>query len=58
MKNNNLFIAALVSLVATAAVCFAWCASGIGAMGGITIVLGAVFALCTFFTLLPRLNEG
>lgn len=54
---NNFVIAALVSLIATAAVCFAWCASGIGAMGGITIVLGAVFAACTFFTLLPRLNE-
>ena len=57
MKNNNFTIAALVSLFATA-LCFAWCASGIGAIGGITLLLGAVFAACTFFTVLPRFNEG
>lgn len=57
MKNNNFTIAALVSLFATAALCFAWCASGIGAIGGITLALGAVFAACTFFTVLPRFNE-
>lgn len=58
MKNNNFTIAALVSLFATAALCFAWCASGIGAIGGITLVLATVFAACTFFTVLPRFNEG
>ncbi len=57
MKNNNFVIAALVSLIATAALCFAWCASGIGSIGAITLLLGAAFAVCTFFTLLPRFNE-
>lgn len=57
MKNNNFVIAALISLVATAALCFAWCASGISSIGAITLLLGAAFAACTFFTLLPRFNE-
>ena len=57
MKNNNFVIAALISLVATAALCFAWCASGITSIGAITLLLGAAFAACTFFTVLPRLNE-
>ena len=58
MKNNNFTIAALVSLFATVALCFAWCASGIGAIGGITLVLGAGVAACTAFSVLPRCNEG
>ena len=57
MKNNNFVIAALVSLIATAAVCFAWCASGINSVGAVTLLLGAAFAACTFFTVLPRFNE-
>ena len=57
MKNNNFVIAALVSLIATATLCFAWCASGITSIGAITLLLGAAFAACAFFTMLPRFNE-
>jgi hypothetical protein len=57
MKNNNFVIAALISLIATAALCFAWCVSGINAIGTVTLLLGAAFAACTFFTVLPRFNE-
>ena len=57
MKNNNFTIAAIVSLFATAALCFAWCASGIGAIGGITLVLGAVFAMCAYFAMLPKFER-
>jgi hypothetical protein len=38
-------------------VCFAWCASGINSVGAVTLLLGAAFAACTFFTVLPRFNE-
>lgn len=57
MKNNNFVIAALISLIATAAVCFAWCSTGITSMGAITLLLGAAFAGCIFFTLRPHFNE-
>ena len=54
---HNFVIAALISLIATTALCFAWCASGISSIGAITLLLGAVFAACTYFTVLPLFNR-
>ena len=59
MKNisRHFFIAAIISVIATAVAALGWCLGNNAAMATLSLMCAAVFAVCMFTAALPKFEQ-